>query len=302
MKIGTLLDVEAPVERAIGEAGRASGDGFASAWAVQIFGHDALTLLALVGSAVPRLELGTGVVPVYTRHPQALAQQALSTQQALDGRLTLGIGLSHQLVVEGLWGMSYEHGARYMREYLSALMPMLAGQTVSFEGTMLKAVLPAPLSIAVPSPPSVLVAALGPVMLKTAGELADGTITWMTGVRTIGNHISPRIVGAAESAGRPRPRIVVCLPVTVTAARDQALESIDRTFALYPSLPSYRAMLDREGADKPSDVALVGSEEDVAAGVDRLRQAGATEFVASVVGTPEEMARTRRLVVSLADA
>ncbi len=302
MRIGTLLDVEAPVERAVEEAGRASQEGFASAWAVQIFGHDALTLLALVGSRVPRLELGTGVVPVYTRHPQALAQQALSTQQAIGGRLTLGIGLSHQLVVEGLWGMRYEHGARYMREYLSALMPMLAGETVSFEGTMLKAVLPAPLSISVPAPPSVLVAALGPVMLRTAGELADGTITWMTGLRTVGNHISPRIVEAAEAAGRPRPRVVVCLPVTVTSAREQALESIDRTFALYPSLPSYRAMLDREGADKPSDVALVGSEEEVVAGVDRLREAGATEFVATVVGTPEEMATTRRLVVSLAGA
>lgn len=299
MKIGTMLDAESPLPIVAQRADEIAAEGFDSGWTPQIFGHDALTLVAIVGERVSRLELGTGVVPVHARHPQALAQQALTVQQAVDGRLTLGIGLSHQMVVEGFWGYRYEHGARYMREYLSALIPMLAGEVVSFEGSMLKAVLPMPLQVKVLEPPPVLVAALGPVMLKTAGELADGTITWMTGIRTIGNHIAPTISSAAQAAGRSRPRVVVNLPVTVTAERERALDRIDRAFALYPSLPSYKAMLDREGAEKPSDVGLVGNEEQVAAEVTRLAEAGGTELVASIVGTPDEVARTRSLLVSL---
>lgn len=300
MRIGVLLDVEAPIDEVTAQARELAGLGFQSGWAVQIFGHDALTLLAVVGRQVPGLELGTGVVPVHPRHPQILAQQALTVHQAVGGRLTLGIGLSHQVVVEGMWGYRYEHGARFMREYLSVLIPLLSGEAVSFEGTMLKAVTPSPLQISVPSPPSVLVAALGPVMLRTAGQMASGTVTWMTGINTVGNHIVPAITSAAEAAGRPRPRVVVSLPVTVTTEAQRASDRIDRAFALYPSLPSYRAMMDREGVGKPSDIALVGDEDQVLAHLGRLEEAGATEFVASVVGTPEEVARTRAVVASAA--
>lgn len=299
MRIGMLLDVEQPVDEVVAEAAGAVEQGFHSGWAVQIFGHDALTLLGLVGAAVPGLSLGTGVVPIYTRHPQAMAQAALTVNQAIGGRLTLGIGLSHQMVVEGLWGLRYEHGARYMREYLSALVPMLEGESVSFEGTMVKAVLPGPLTIPGSIRPQVVVAALGPRMLATAGELADGTVTWMTGTRTIGDHVAPSIVGAAEAAGRPAPSVVVSLPVTVTAEADEARERIDRAFALYPSLPSYKAMLDRERVARPSDISFVGSEEEVAAAVERLAAAGATELVASLVGSKEERDRTRALLVTL---
>lgn len=299
MKIGAMLDVDASLPELVEQAGELAELGIDSGWAPQIFGYDALTLLALLGARVPRLELGTGVVPVYPRHPQVLAQQALTVQQAVQGRLTLGIGLSHQLVVEGLWGYRYEHGARFMREYLSALVPMLSGEQVSFEGTMLKAITVGPLEVPVPAPPPVVVAALGPVMLETAGELADGTVTWMAGLRTIGGHIAPTISAAAEAAGRRAPRVVVSLPVTVTAERDRALEEIDRAFAIYPTLPSYKAMLEREGVDKPSDIALVGREDEVAEGLERLGEAGATEFVASVVGTSQERRRTRALLATL---
>ena len=190
--------------------------GLDHAFASQIFGPDALTLLAVAGSQVPGIGLGTGVVPVYPRHPMMLAQQALTVQMATDNRLLLGIGLSHQIVVENMWGMSFERPAAYMREYLTALMPLLRGETVRCEGERVTTNAFAPLDIADVEAPPVLVAALADTMLKLAGRVADGTVTWMTGTATIGDHIVPTITAAAEAAGRPAPRVVVSLPIAVT--------------------------------------------------------------------------------------
>lgn len=301
MKMGMLLDVDRPLPAVIEQAEGLQNAGVSSAWASQIFGHDALTLLALVGRSVPGIGLGTGVVPVYPRHPQMMAQQALTVQQAVEGRLSLGIGLSHQMVVEHLWGLSYAHPARYMEEYLSVLMPMLHGETVAQHGTMVTAVTTGPLQVAVETPPPVLVAALGTVMLRLAGRKADGTVTWMTGTRTVAEHIVPTITAAASDAGRPRPRVVVSLPVVVTDQLQRVLDGIDEALALYPSLPSYRAMLEREGATKPSDIALVGSEAEVRHAIGSLESAGATELVASVTGSTEERAATIALLAACAE-
>jgi 5,10-methylenetetrahydromethanopterin reductase len=300
MRIGAMLEGERPLAEVVASATEMAEGGLHSLWVNQVFGHDALTLLAVVGAAVPRVELGTGVVPVYPRHPQVLAQQALTVHQVTGGRLSLGVGLSHQVVVEGLWGYRYEHPARFMREYLSALVPLLNGETVDVHGEMVTAVTTGPLEIEVPSPPPVLVAALGPAMLRTAGELTSGTVTWMTGVRTVESHIAPSINRAAAEAGRPAPRVVLALPVTVTSEPAQAKERIDRSLALYPHLPSYAAMLEREGVTKPSEIALVGSEEDLEGAVRRSAEAGATDLVAAVVGSREEQSRTRRALSALA--
>ena len=222
--------------------------GFDHAFASQIFGPDALTLLAVAGSRVPGIGLGTGVVPVYPRHPMMLAQQALTVQAATDNRLLLGIGLSHQVVVEGMWGLSYERPAAYMKEYLASLMPLLHGEAVRCEGERVTTNAFAPLEIADVEPPPVLVAALGDTMLKLAGRVADGTITWMTGTGTIEGHIAPTISAAAEAAGRPSPRVVVSLPIAVTADHEAARDRMNEAFAIYPNLPAYKAMLDKEGA------------------------------------------------------
>jgi alkanesulfonate monooxygenase SsuD/methylene tetrahydromethanopterin reductase-like flavin-dependent oxidoreductase (luciferase family) len=129
--------------------------------------------------------------------------------------------------------------------------------------------------------------------------MTDGTATWMTGPRTIGDHVAPTITAAAEAAGRPAPRVVVGLPVCVTDDVDRARELAAKTFAVYGGLPSYRAMLDREGAEGPADVAIVGDEETVATAVRGLFDLGATEFNAAPFGNTEGVARTTALLASL---
>ncbi|HMD46207.1 MAG TPA: TIGR03564 family F420-dependent LLM class oxidoreductase [Acidimicrobiales bacterium] len=299
MRIGTTFDLSKPLPDIVGQLRGYAELGLSVACAEQIFGYDVLTLFAAIGNDVPGIDLGTAVVPVYSRHPQAMAQQALTVQAATGNRLVLGIGLSHQIVVEGLWGYSYGHPARYMREYLSALVPMLHGEAVRVEGTMVTAITGSPLEIPDAAPPPVLVAALGQRMLRLAGEMADGTVTWMCGLRTVGSHIAPVITAAAEAAGRPAPRVGVGLPVVVTADREGTRAMIDEALAMYPTLPSYRAMLDIEGVDTASGVALVGSEEEVAGAVAAFADAGATELVASVMGTSDERRRTLALLGSL---
>jgi F420-dependent oxidoreductase-like protein len=179
-----------------------------------------------------------------------------------------------------------------MREYLSILVPLLQGETVSVEGEVLTAKTFGPATRPEVPPVPVLVAALGPAMLRLAGEVAAGTVTWTTGVRTIGEHVAPRITAAAQAAGRPTPRVVVGLPVTVTGDADAARERIDEAFAIYPSLPSYAAMLEREGAERMSQIALVGDEDGVGAQLDGLASAGATDCIASILGSSEEVRRT----------
>ena len=273
--------------------------GLASATVSQIFGYDALTLLALVGREVPDIELVTGVVPIYPRHPIMLAAQALTVQAAIGGRLTLGIGLSHQIVVENMFGYSFDRPARHMRDYLHALVPLLDGEQVSHQGETLTAATMAPLDIDAPAP-QVLVAALGPTMLTLAGTLADGTSTWMTGPATVASHIAPTITAAAAEAGRAAPRIAVGLPVCVTDEPDAARERAERAFAIYGTLPSYRAMLDREQAAGPGDVAIVGDEQAVAAQIAAVAEAGATDFAAAIFGDAGERDRTFALIADLA--
>jgi 5,10-methylenetetrahydromethanopterin reductase len=302
LPIGSMINVDASLSDTVSQLQRLAEAGFAHAWASQIFGPDALTLLAAAGAQVPGIGLGTGVVPVYPRHPMMLAQQALTVQLATGNRLLLGIGLSHQVVVEGMWGLSFDKPARYMKEYLAALMPLLRGEKVSSVGERVTAHAYAPLEIRDVTAPPVLVAALGDTMLKLAGRVADGTVTWMTGTQTIEAHISPIIRAAAEKAGRPAPRIGVALPVSVTTDIEAGRERINKEFAIYPTLPSYKAMLDKEGAASPADVAFIGDEDAVRASIERLAEAGATDFVASIVGTREERERTFALLSELAKA
>ena len=299
MRYGVMLDTSGSIDDVVKEVRWAADGGLASVWCSQIFGYDALTLLAIVGREVPGIEVGTAVVPTYPRHPIVLAGQALTTQAAAGGRLALGIGLSHQIVIESMYGYSFDRPARHMREYLCALLPLLRGEAVSFQGETLKAMTMGPLDVKVPAPP-VLLAALAPAMLRLAGDVADGTVTWMTGPSTIRDHIAPSITRAAKEAGRPEPRIVAGLPVCVTDDVAGARERAATTFAIYGQLPSYRAMLDREGAGGPADVAIVGDQDSVASGLAGLFDAGATEVVAAPYGSGQERQRTADLLTSLA--
>ena len=260
------------------QAAQAEADGLDSFWLGQTFGLDAMCTMTLVGAQVPRIELGTAVIPTYPRHPVVLAGEALTVSAASGGRFTLGVGPSHQIVVESMFGLSYDRPARHTREYLSALVPLCAGERVSYQGETLAA--HAGLQVEGSQPVPVLVSALGPVMLRIAAELTTGTVTWMTGTRTLSDHIVPTITAAAEAAGTGPKRVVAALPVGVTSDVDAAKERIERIFSLYRSLPSYQAMFEREGAAGPGDVSIVGTEAEVRAGLDRLRDGGVTDFIA----------------------
>ncbi|MEV5502207.1 TIGR03564 family F420-dependent LLM class oxidoreductase [Nonomuraea fuscirosea] len=273
---------------------QAADEGFSSAWLSHIFGLDAITALTAAGVQAPPIELGTAVVPTYPRHPAALAQQAMTANAALGGRFALGIGLSHKVVIEDMFGYSFERPGRHMKEYLDILIPASRGEKVAYAGETLKA------GIKLTTPGAgfpVLVAALGPRMLKLAGTVADGTVLWMTGPKTIAGHIAPTITAAAAEAGRPAPRIVCALPISVTDDPAGTVARANEIFSVYGRLPSYRAMLDREGADGPGDVAVVGDEDTVLAKLDELRRAGVTDFVGSVFANRD---RTRSLLVGAA--
>ncbi len=294
MRMGVALaDRSGPdaLDRLCADVQQAADDGFPSAWLNNIFGLDALTALAVAGRQVPGIELATAVMPTYPRHPAALAQQALTAAAATGGRVTLGIGPSHKIVIEDMFGYRFDRPALHTQEYLQVLGPLLRGEAVSFHGETVSAEIT--LSVAAPGPVPVLLAALGPRMLRIAGELADGTVTWMAGSATMRDHIVPGITRAAQAAGRPAPRVVCILPVCVTSDPDGARAAAAKTFALYGQLPSYRAMLDREGAAGPADVALVGTEAEVGAQLTALAKAGVTDFVAAEFAWGQDAARTR---------
>lgn len=300
MRIGLSL-TEPTGQRALASLGdelrRAADDGFASAWMANIFGLDALTALAVAGAAVPDIEIGTAVVPIYPRHPAALAQQALTAALALEGRLTLGIGLSHKVVIEDMYGLSFEAPAAHMDEYLSVLLPLLDGEPAVFRGRTLQA----EIGLSVPriGGVPVLLAALGHRMLRIAGERTVGIILWMTGPATIRDYIVPTITAAAAAAGRPRPRVVCILPVYVSDNPESARSRATRLFKVYGQLPSYRAMLDREGAAEPGDVAVVGDEDSVSAQIAALAASGVTDFVAGEYAPAAERRRTHELLKEL---
>ncbi len=282
------------------DIGEAVADGLSTFVLPNIFGVDALTMLTALAPEHPGIRLGVGVVPTYPRHPMALAQQAMTVQVVTGGRLVLGVGLSHQIVIEAMFGMSYARPARHMREYLTVLTSLVRTGAVSFSGETVTA--NGGINIPGYEPFPVLVAALGPKMLEVAGTLADGTSTWMCGLDTIRSHIAPSITAAAEAAGRDQaPEVQVALPVCVTDDPEGARARAGTTFAMYGTLPSYRAMLDREGAAGPADVALVGSEDQVTEALAGFDEAGTTEFVAvNYSDDPDEHERTRGVLRNLA--
>src|SRR3989442_9774968 len=273
MKLAIFFGGSASVEGQIQAVIDAENDGFDGIWFGQIFGSDVLTIVPLAGQNHSRIELGSSVGPAYPRRPHALAQQALTVQAATGGSFNLGIGLSHAPVVESMWGLKYDRPAVHMREYLSVLLPLIREGRASFNGDFFR--VNATVQVPVPKPPPVLIAALAAVMLRIAGEMADGTITWMAGPKTVAHHIVPRITEAAKQAGRPDPRVVVGLPVAVTDDRAGARERAARSFQIYGTLPNYQRMLNIEGAAAPADAAIVVNEADVERQLRQLSSAGA---------------------------
>lgn len=302
MRLGIFTGSTGPAAKVtdvVVDARQAEAEGFASFAMANIFSHDAMGALTLAAAQTERIELMTAVVPTYPRHPHAMAQQAVTVQAAGGGqRFVLGIGLSHAVVIEGMFGMSFDRPARHMKEYLDVLLPLLAGERVQYQGEQYKGNLF--LEVADAEPVSCMLAAMGPAMLRLAGARTDGTILWMTGANAVETHIAPAMNAAAREAGRPDPRIVVGLPILLTNDADAGREAAAQQFANYGNLPSYRGMLDIEGAAHPADVAIIGTEEGLEASLRRLIDAGATDFGAAAFGSEEERARTRAFLAELA--
>ncbi len=296
------------VQRLVDDVIEAEAAGFASVWIPQVpDDFDAMTAVAVTGARTDRIEIGTAVVALQSRHPVALAQQALSTQAVCEGRFTLGIGPSHHWIIDQMMGLPYNRPAALVRSYLDVLDAALSGPgSVDVENEHFT--IHNPLDITDIDNTPVLLAALGPVMLRLAGERADGTILWMADERAISEHIVPRITRAAEGAARPAPRIVAGVPVCLCrdAEVDIARARADRILAEAEISPNYQSLMDHGDATNVSDILAAGSEAAIVERLGSFSDAGVTDLSVRVLpigeGRDELLAsshRTREFLATL---
>lgn len=275
----SLFDSPSTVSDAVANAERARAAGMKGYWAPQVSNADTMVTLGVVASQVPDIGLGTSVMAMQTMLPQTMAQQARTVNQISEGRFTLGIGVNHKPVVEGMWGLPFNKPYSRFVEYLDALVPLMTDQKVSVSGEFVTQ----RSQINVPGDaPGLMFAALGPKMLRLAGTRSEGTITWMTGPNTIRDHIRPNL---DEGGGG---RVVAGVGIMVTEDPEKGRAWANRALAIYPTLPSYKAVMDREGATEASDLVLIGSKEEVQAGIDAYAAAGTDEVAINMIGTPEQ--------------
>jgi F420-dependent oxidoreductase-like protein len=305
MRIGingsSNIAIGAPIAQMVDHAVEAEAAGFASYWVAQLAVPDALTVIAMMGPQTRTIEIGTAVIPTWPRHPLMLAGQALTTQEAIGNRLALGIGLAHKVSVESTYRVPFATPAKHMDEYLSVLLPALRDRKVSFAGDIWSGEAEAVNGAPSAEPPAVLLAAMGPRMLRLAGARTDGSILWLSGPRAIEKQIKPALDAAAADAGRPMPRIVASVPVCVTNDADAVRGTITALLEGYNDLPSYRGVMDTEGAAGPADVSVVGDEGEVRAALAAFAEAGATDFAALEFATnAADAAATRALLTELA--
>jgi F420-dependent oxidoreductase-like protein len=305
MRIGLMVGSDRERSRAdrltglIDDGVAAESSGFSSFWFPQVPGYlDAMTAVALLGNATSTIELGTAVVPIQTRHPMIMAQQALTTAAASGGRFTLGIGPSHDWIVNGQLGIPYDKPVRLVADYLDVLLAAFSGPgAVDVENDAYR--VHSPVDVADTGPVPVLLAALGPTMLRIAGERADGTVLWMADERAIGEHVAPRITKAASAAGRPTPRVVAGVPVAVCAddEADDARALASEVLGHAHFSPNYVRLLEHGDADDVGDTMAAGDESTVLSRLTRYRDAGVTDLAARVVpvgADAAERAESRR--------
>lgn len=302
--IGTeAVGLPLPPAAVADQAVAAEKAGYGSLWCVHFSrGIDSLSMLCAAAGRTRRIRLGVGVVPIHPRHPLALAQQAATVQALCGGRLTLGVGVSHAPVIAGMHGLDYERPAAHMREYLSVLLPLLTTGRVQFAGEFYRV----EGEIVVPGTPPVpvLVGALSPAMVRLAGAMTDGVVTWLAGPTILESRIVPDVGKAAADAGRTTPRVVAAVPVAVTGDREAARDAANQVLARYAGLANYQRLLARQGVDSPADLAVFGDEAAVQRGLQRLADAGANEIwpMPFPVGADPScsLGRTRRFLDELA--
>ncbi len=286
--IGDASGLRTGVDELLANARQAEELGFATGWLPHIpWSLDAVLAAALAGQVTSRIELGTAVVPTYPRHPLALAQQALSAQAASGGRFVLGIGPSHPVVIEAMHGLEYTKPARHTGEYVEVLKNAFhCTGHVRHDGDFFQ--VQTMLEVPGASPLPVLVAALAPRMLRMAGTLADGTITYWANERALGDHVVPTIATAAGEAGRPAPRVVAGIPVAVVRDADAAKARAAKLFSAYEHIPAYQRI--RAEGDSPplADIAIIGDEAAVASRLRAFAASGATDLAAAVLGLDDD--------------
>lgn len=296
MRIG-LTGRPATTDQLVEQAQAAEKDGFSSIWYDSTVLGDPLAAIAVAGRATTTIELGTAILQTYPCHPLLQANRAAAVAEAM-GRpgFTLGIGPSHEPLVSGVYGLPYDRPGRNTEEYLRILAGLLRGETVTHEGAdwttrggRVRTAQPVP----------VLLAALGPRLLRVAGELADGVVLFMASARAVETHIAPRLRDAAAAAGRPQPRIVAQLPIAVHDDRDEARAATAKTAGVYENLPNYRRIMDIGGAQTPADTAILGDEDGVTRQLRSLLDAGATDIQAYVVPVGDDRRRSRQRTMDL---
>ncbi len=290
MRIGLMIGPEKgryrqKVAQLVADAEAAEKAGFTSIWVPQVPGDfDAFTAITLLGRATERIELGTAVLPIQTRHPIAMAQEVLSNQAVCEGRFTLGLGTSHHWIVEDMLGLPYERPAHQMRTYLEVLNAALRGPgSVDVENDGYR--VHSPIDVTDRGPTPVVLAALGPVMLRLAGEHASGTILWMADARAVAEHVVPRITKAAAGAGRPPPRVIVGVPVAV-CRKDEVADArawANRVLGQADFSPNYQRLLSRGDATSMGDILAAGEESAVLDRLRAFRDAGATDLAVRVL-------------------
>ncbi|SHF92435.1 TIGR03564 family F420-dependent LLM class oxidoreductase [Streptoalloteichus hindustanus] len=292
------------VEAMVAEAREAAGYGVDSVWVGQRLDYDAIGVAGVIGARVPGVDVGVSAVPVFGRHPLLVSSQAQTAQAATGGRFHLALALGVPQLVERSFGLAWERPVARLREFLTVLGPLLRGEAVAHEGELITARSALPTRVVGAQPPTpLLVAAMAPRALRVTGELADGTVAFLAGPGALADHIVPTLATAAANAGRPAPRVVALVPAAVTTDED-ARRAMADDLAFYRDFSSYQRVLALSGVDDPMDLALLGDEDTVAAGLRRYVEAGATEIVLTghLGLDPAIQSRTRRLAGALARA
>src|SRR5882757_8682816 len=266
MPTGVVLNPSATatnvVDDVISQARRAFEVGVRQIWLAQRFDYDAISLAGLVGAAVPGLGVGTFVVPINPRHPLIVATLAQTAQAASHGNFSLGLGLGAHAPERQAFGTSWTNPAGRLREHLEVLRSIFDTGAVDYRGTEFTAAPEWPVALPGGTPVSVYVAAMGPKALRVTGELADGTLPYLAGPRTLEEFIVPTITDAAAAAGRSSPQIIAAVPVVVSSGTDAAVDAAKvlaaEELAFYAGIPSYAKVLEREGVEQAGELAAVG--------------------------------------------
>ena len=256
--------------------------GFDSFWFAQTGETDVLTTIALAGQETENIELATGVIPIYTRHPNVLAQQATTVNAAISNRLVLGIGPSHRPGTERL-GLKYDRPAQYVREYVEILRELTTQGQTNYQGKVFN--IESSFNLIGSTPMPIMISALAPMMLKVAGEVADGTITWMAGLTALRRHVIPKLNAASANAQREQLRVVAGVPFSVTDDVKNAKIVAGEKFQIYGRLENYRRILDYGEVEGPSDVAILGNEVQLAEQIAQYFEAGVTDLILAPFAT-----------------